>query len=120
MGGIIRAGNVNNWLSSSLIPDKRLLPIYDRLVVYYLLIALIFAGIQKIFSILNDKLLNDRSQWGLLLDCMGQPNSGGLPQVCSLVDPKHYVVFDFNAKGKVIIQEGKKEAHKQLLCFCSE
>lgn len=75
MNGIILAGEAGTRLYPASLPiSKILLPIYNKLMIYYPLSVLMTAGIKDVLMITNpeddtnfQKLLGDGSQWGMRL-----------------------------------------------------
>lgn len=75
MKGIILAGGAGTRLYPASLPiSKILLPIYNKLMIYYPLSVLMTAGIKDVLMITNpeddtnfQKLLGDGSQWGMRL-----------------------------------------------------
>lgn len=75
MKGIVLAGGAGTRLYPASLPiSKILLPIYNKLMIYYPLSVLMTAGIKDVLMITNpeddtnfQKLLGDGSQWGMRL-----------------------------------------------------
>ena len=75
MKGIVLAGGAGTRLyPASLAISQILLPIYNKLMIYYPLSVLMTAGIKDVLMITNpeddtnfQKLLGDGSQWGMRL-----------------------------------------------------
>lgn len=87
--GIILVGGSGIWFYFViLVVSKQFLFIYDKLMIYYLLIILMFGGMCEILIILMledilcfKQLLGDGLQWGIVLEYVVQFKFEGLVQV---------------------------------------
>ena len=86
-GIILAGGSGTRLMPLTKVISKQLLPVFDKPMIFYLILTLISAGIKRIAIITNpsdkvmfEKLLSDGSDWGVSFEYLIQESPDGLAQ----------------------------------------